>query len=249
MKPSQAIRFGITVIVLVLLLAACMHPSDSSSSASGSSSGSSTSGSTTSPAIEQTTGLESPVSPTSNPSLALAPAPTGSAGTDRACPRAQWLGNPIPAGDIVTITWVKVDRPFTYDPATTAACGTPSCLNYQFSAANYQHSFCYVGVGHDNSGSIDLDNGTDAPGTYELFGYLKCPSNINFAACQRDIVAMERPGKGTVKFDVPTVDNTPTPTAPSTSSSSESTTSSPPVSPPTSPATSDSSTPVTPGSP
>lgn len=248
MKPSQAIRFGIAAIVLVLL-AACMHPSDSSSSASGSSSGSSTSGSTTRPAIEQTTGLETPESPTGKPSLSLAPAPTGSAGTDRACPRAKWLGNPIPSGDIVTITWVKVDKPFTFDTATTDACGTPSCLNYQFSAANYKHSFCYVGVGHDRSGSIDLENGTDTHGTYELFGYLKCPSNINFAACQRDIVAMGRPGIGTVKFDVPTVDNTTTPATPPTSSTSGSTTSSPPVNPPTSPPTSDSSTPVAPGSP
>ena len=249
MKPSQAIRFGIAAIVLVLLLAACMHPSDSSPSASGSSSGSSTSESTTSPAIEQTSGLESPGSPTGNPSLSLAPAPTGSAGTDRACPRAKWLGNPIPPGNIVTITSVKVDKPFTFDPATTAMCGTPSCLNYQFSAANYKHSFCYVGVGHDKSGSIDLENGTDTPGTFELFGYLKCPSNINFAACQRDIVAMGRPGIGTVSFDVPTVDNTTPPATPPISSTSGSTTSSPPESPPTSPPTSGSSTPVAPGSP
>lgn len=249
MKPSQAIRFGIAAVVLVLLLAACEHPSDSGSSASGSSSGSSTSESTTSPAIEQTTGLESPESPTGKPSLSLAPAPTGSAGTDRACPRAKWLGNPIPPGDIVTITSVKVDKPFTFDPATTAACGTPSCLNYQFSAANYQHSFCYVGVGYDKPGSIDLENGSDTPGTFELIGYLKCPSNINFAACQRDKVAMGRPGIGTVRFDVPTVDNTPTPTSPPTSSSSESTTSSPPESPPTSPTTSDSSSSTAPSSP
>ena len=245
MKPSQAIRFGIAAVVLVLLLAACVHPSDSGSSASGSSSGSSTSESTTSPAIEQTTGLESPMSPTGKPSLSLAPAPTGSAGTDRACPRAKWLGNPIPPGDIVTITSVKVDKPFTFDQATTATCGTPSCLNYQFSVANYKHSFCYVGVGYNKPGSIDLENGTDTPGTFELIGYLKCPSNINFAACQRDKVAMGRPGIGTVRFDVPTSH----PTSPPTSSSSESTTTSPPESPPTSPVTSGSSSPVTPGSP
>jgi hypothetical protein len=251
MKPSQVIRFGIAAVVLVLLLAACMHPSDSSSSAygssSGSSSGSSTSESTTSPAIEQTTGLESPQSPTGKPSLSLAPAPTGSDGTDQACPRAKWLGNPIPPGDIVTITSVKVDKPFTFDPATTATCGTPSCLNYQFSAANYEHSFCYVGVGYE-PGSIDFDNGNDTSGSLELMGYLTCPSNINLAACHRDAVAMGRPGIGTVRFDVPTVDNTPTPTSPPTSSSSESTTSSPPESSSSS-ATSGSSSPVAPGSP
>jgi hypothetical protein len=244
MKPPQAIRSGIAAAALVLLLTGCPHPRDLGSSASGSS----TSESTTSPAIEQTTGLESPESATGKPSLFLAPAPTGSAGTDRACPRAKWLGNPIPPGDIVTITSVKVDKPFTFDLAVTAMCGTPSCLNYQFSASNYQHSFCYVGVGY-KLGSIDLENGTDTPGSFELIGYLKCPSNINFATCQRDGVAMGRPGIGTVRFDVLTVDKTPPPTSPPTSSSSEGTTSSPPESPPASPATSDSSSPVSPGSP
>lgn len=246
MKPSRAIRFGIATVVLVLLLTGCLHPSPPSSE-SGSSSGSSTSESTTSPAVEQTTGLEPAESPTGKPSLSMAPAPTGPDGNDPPCPRAKWLGNPIPQGDIVTITSVVVQYPFRFDPATTATCGTPSCLNYQFNAANYNDSFCYVGVGY-KPGFIDLDNGTDTPGNLELIGYLKCPSNINFAACQRDAVAMGRPGIGTVRFDVPTVDKTPPPTSPPTSSSSGSTTSSPPESL-SSPATSGSSSPVASGSP
>lgn len=238
MKPSQTIRFGIATTVLVLLLASCVvHPSVPSS-ASGSSSSSSTSESTTSPPTEQTTGLEPPQSPTNGaPSLSLAPAPTGSDGTDRACPRAKWLGNPIPQGDIVTITSVVVQYPFKFDPATTATCGTPSCLSYQFSAANYKNSFCYVGVGY-RPGIIDLDNGNDTPGNLELIGYLKCPSNINFAACQRDSVGMGRPGIGTVHFDVPTVDKTSSPSSSpseSLSSSPTTTTGSPPPTTPSSP--------------
>ena len=248
MKSSQAIRFGIAAVVLILLLTGCLHPSPPSSESS-SSSGSSTSESTTSPPTEQTTGLEPPQSPTGKPSLTLAPAPAGSAGTDRACPRASWLGNPIPQGDIVTITSVVVQYPFSYNPATTAACGTPSCLNYQFSSANDSgHTFCFVGVGYI-PGSIDVDNGTGTPGSLELIGSLKCPSNINFAACQRDAVNMGRTGIGTVRFEVPTVGKTPPPTSPPTSSPAESTTSSPPESPPSSPATSGSSSPVAPGSP
>jgi hypothetical protein len=243
MKPSQAIRFGMAAVVLVLLLAACVHPSDSGSSASGAS----TSESATSPAIEQTTGQEPPQSPTGNPSLSMAPAPTGSNNADGPCVQVNWLGNPIPRGDIVTITSATVYRPFTFDPAATAMCGT-SCINYQFNAANYRHSSCYVGVGY-KPGFIDPDSGTYRPGSLELTGYLRCPSNINFAACQRDAAGMRSPGIGTVSFKAPTTDKTPPPTSPPTSSSSESTTTSPPESPPTSPVTSDSSSSTAPNSP
>jgi hypothetical protein len=242
MKPSQAIRFGIAAIVLVLLLAACMHPSDSGSSASGSPSGSSTSESTTSPAIEQTTGLESPQSPTNdNPSISMPSVPAGNDGSDTSCVRANWLGNPIPPGDIVTITSVKVEKPFTFDPAATANCGSPSCVNYQFSAANDSGPFCYIGVGNEN-GPVSND-GDDTPGHMTLVGHLKCPPKVSSASCQLDAAAMQSGRGGRFEFDLGVIYKTPP-----ASSSSESTTSSPPVSPPTSPATSDSS-PVAPGSP
>ena len=58
-------------------------------------------------------------------------------GTTTSAIQVSWLGNKIPQGDIVTITSVAVKRPFTFDSAVTAQCGgAPSCLNYQFSAAN-----------------------------------------------------------------------------------------------------------------
>jgi len=242
MKPSRVIRFGIAAIVLVLLLAACMHPSDSSSSASGSSSGSSISGSTTSPAVEQTTGLESPQSPThGNPSISMPSAPTGDDGNDKSCVRANWLGNPIPPGDIVTITSAKVENPFTFDPVATANCGSPSCVNYQFSAANDSGPFCFVGVGNVN-GPVSND-GTDTAGYMTLVGRLKCPPKVSSASCQHDAAAMQSGGGGRFKFNLGVIYKTS-----SASPSSESTTSSRPVSPPTSPATSDSSSPVAPGS-
>lgn len=243
MKPSRAIRFGIAAIALVLLLAACMHPSDSGSSTSGSSSGSSTSGSTTSPAIEQTTGLESPQSPTKGPfAISLPSAPTGDDGNDKSCVRATWLGNSIPPGDIVTITSAKVENPFTFDPAATANCGSPSCVNYQFSAANDSGPFCFVGVGNVN-GPVSND-GTETTGHMTLVGRLKCPPKASFASCQHDAAAMQSGRGGRFEFELGVIYKTPP-----ASSSSESTTSSPPVSPPTSPATSDSSLPVAPGSP
>ncbi len=234
--------------VLVLLLAACVHPSVPSS-ASGSSSSSSTSESTASPSIEPTTGLESPVSPThGSVALSLAPAPTGrtgNSGDNDQCIQVNWLGNPIPPGDIVTITSVQVEKPFTFDPAVTAQCGgAPSCVNYQFSAANDSGPFCNVGLGYKN-GSISLD-GPEPPkdGQMELVGHLSCQPDIGSAACQRDAVAIQRPGIGTVTFQLLVIDNTPPPTSPPPESPS----SSPPESPPSASATSGSSSPAAPGS-
>ena len=189
MKPSQVIRFGIAAAVLVLLLAACVHPSDSGSSASGSSSGSSTSGSVTSPAIEPTTGLESPGSPTGNPSISMPSVPAGNDGADKSCVRANWLGNPIPPGDIVAITSVAVDPPFTFDPAATANCGSPSCVNYQFSAANDSEPFCYIGVGNEN-GSVSND-GTDTAGHLTL----SAVSSVHRRSAPRAASMMQRPCK------------------------------------------------------
>jgi hypothetical protein len=242
MKPSRAIWFSVAAVVLVLLLVACVHPSDSGSSASGSSTSENSSG----PQIESTTGLETAQSSTSIPSISMAPAPTGNDGTDGACPRAKWLGNPISHGDIITITSVIVQNPFRFDQAATAKCGVPSCINYQFNATNYDRAFCYVGVGYEQ-GSIDPD-GTDTGGNLELIGYLKCPSNINFTACQRDATAMGRPGIGTVRFNVLTVDKSPTPSSSPTPSLSESTTSSPSESSSSSPSTSSSSSSTAPSS-
>jgi hypothetical protein len=223
MKLSQTIRFGLAATVLVLLLAACVHPS-APSSTSGSSSSSSTSEPTVSPSIEPTTGLESPLSPTNGPiSISMASAPTGNNGTDGACVRVTWLGNPIPREDIVTITSVIVETPFDFDPAATANCGTPSCAKYQFSAANDSGQICYVGIGNVN-GPVSND-GSDTEGHMRLAGRLRCPPNVSSATCQHDAVAMQRPGIGRFKFNVGVINKTSSPSSsPSESPSSPSTT-------------------------
>jgi hypothetical protein len=250
MKPSQAIRFGIAAIVLVLLLAACMHPSVSSSSASGSSSGSSTSASTTSPAIEQTTGLESPGSPTGNPSLSLPSPPVGNNHNDGdQCITITWLTRPIPHGDIVEITSVTVTATNTglivFDPGATHCTGGQSCVGYQFSGFNDNAGFCSVGVTYEGQGKVDPGGGDDSEsGTIVLAGRLSCP-HISSPKCHDDGVVMEaaaRPISFSVDIDSAT-------TSPPIPPPADSTPPSPPVSPPTSPQTSDSSTPVTPGSP
>jgi hypothetical protein len=236
MKPSQTIRFGAAAVVLALLLAACaVHPS-----APDSASGSPTPETSSNPPTEPATGTESPRSPTSGAiAISMAPAPTGkqgNSGDNDQCIQASWLGNPIPRGDIVTITSAAVHRPFTFDPAVTAQCeGGPSCVNYRFSADNDSGQFCNVGLGY-RYGSIDLD-GSEAHGTLELVGYLSCPPNISSAACHHDAAAMQRPGIGTVSFEVFTIDKTSTPS------------SSAPESPPSSSATPVSSSPTAPGSP
>jgi hypothetical protein len=243
MKPSQAIRFGIAAIVLVLLLAACMHPSDSGSSASGSSSGSSTSESTTSPAIEQTTGLESPQSPThGNPSLSLPSPPVGNNGQNVGveCIQIAWLTGPIPHGDVVTITSVTVPgSPFSLDLGTTAGCkGGRSCIGYQFSESNDTNgAFCNVGVAYEGEGTVDPGNDNTESGTIVLAGRLSCP-NISSAKCRDDGVVMEAAARRPIFFSV----GIDPPTSPPTTSSSSGSTSS-------SPTTSDSSSPVAPGSP
>ncbi len=234
LKSPKIVPFGMVMTVLILLLAACVHPSPPISASS-----SPASGASSSPQIEPTTGLESPESPTGGAvAISMAPAPTGNNGSDGPCVRVSWLGNPIPSGDIVTVTAVIVETPFTFDPAATANCGAPSCVNYRFSAANDNGQICYVGVGY-TKGSVDPD-GSDRDGHLELVGHLGCPSNVNFAACQRDAVAMQSPGIGTVRFSVPTIDKTSGPS----SSPPESPTSPPPESPSSSPATPISSPPT-----
>jgi len=237
---SQIIRSGIAAAVLVLLSAAC---TSTSSSSSASPSDSSTVESAGNPSTEPATGVESAKSPTeSGPSLSLPSAPTGSPDTaDGACIPISWLGNPIPHGDIVTITSVTVHSPFAFDSAANAQCA-PTCVNYQFSAANDSGQLCYAGVSY-TPGHFD-SNGDDTQGNMELAGRLRCPANIDFAACQRDAGDLPRPGTNTVSFDVATIDNTSPPTSPPP----QSTSSSPPESPPSSPATSGSS-PAATGSP
>jgi hypothetical protein len=235
LKPSQAIRFGMVAVSLALLLAACaVHPSapipaPRPSTPEGTAS-QPTSEATASPSIEPTSGLESPESPTGGAvAISMAPAPTGNNGTDGACVRVSWLGNPIPRGDIVTITSAIVETPFTFDAAATANCGTPSCVSYQFSAANDSGQFCYVGIG-STKGSIDPD-GSDTEGHMKLVGRLRCPPNVSSAACQRDATAMQRPGIGRFNFNVNVLMSGPS--------------SPPPESPPSSPATTPSSSPST----
>jgi hypothetical protein len=240
MKPARAIRLGMAAVVLILLLASCLHPSPPSHK-----SNLATSENGSSPQIEPTAGLESPNSPTGGPlAISMPSVPIGNNGTDRKCVWVKWLGNSIPRGDVVTVTSVKVEPPFTFDPTVTN-CGAPSCANYHFSAANDSGQNCYIGVGYMH-GSIDPD-GFDRNGRLELSGHLRCPSNINAAACQRDAVTMQRPGIGTVRFSTPTIDKTSPP--PSPSPSPQSPTSSPPESPSSSPATPISSPPTTPTSP
>ena len=235
--------------MLVLLSTACVHPSVPSS-ASSSSSSSSTSEPTSTPSIESTTGLESPVSPTHGEvAISMAPAPTGrtgNSGDSGQCIQVSWLGNTIPPGDIVTITSVTIQLPFTFDPAVTAQCGdAPSCLNYRYSAAddNGSGQFCNVGVGYTR-GSVDPDGDDSTNGYGELVGYLSCPPDVSSAGCQHDAVAMQSSRGGTIEFNVPVIDNTPPPTSPPPESPS----SSPPESPPSSSATSNSSSSAAQGS-
>jgi len=247
MKPSQTFRFGAAAVVLTFALAGCVvHPSVPDSP-SGSPSGSPTPGASSSPPIEPTTGTETPESHTGGAvAISLAPAPVGGNGTsgdNDECIRVSWLGNLIPRGDVITVTWVNVVPPFTFDTAVTAQCAdAPSCLHYQFSAANDDNEhFCNVGLGY-KYGSIDLQNGSEAHGTLQLTSSLSCPSNISSAACQHDKAAMQRPGIGTISFEVFTIDKTSTPSSPPGSPSSSESSSSPSVTPGSSPA-------VAPGSP
>lgn len=239
MKPSQTIRFGMATTVLLLLLAACVHPSDSDSSGSGSS----TSETSSSSQIEPTTGLESPESPTNGSiAISMASAPVGSQGAfdpNGACIRISWLGNPIPRGDVVTITSATVHSPFKFDPAVTATCDTPSCINYQFSAANDNGPSCYVGLGYP-PGSI-MDHGNYTVGSMELVGRLRCQANVGFTACHHHAAAL---GTRTVSFNVHTIEKTPPSSSPPVS-----TTVSPPESSSSSPPASSSSSPVASGSP
>jgi hypothetical protein len=238
MKQSQAIRFSMAAVVLVLLLTGCPHPSPPSSESSSSSS-SSTSESTVSPSIEPATGLESPESPTNGgPSLSLPAPPVGNNNHgDGACIQIAWLTGPIPHGDIVTVTSVTVRKPFTFDQNATARCsGGRSCFGYQFSQFNDNNgAFCNVGVGY-MGGTIDSDSDDSAPGRMVLAGKLICP-HISSATCRNDAAAMQASAKSPIPFDVGV--DFPTPPPPS----------SPPESPPTSPVTSDSSSSTAPSSP
>ena len=233
MKPSHTTRFGMAAAI-VLLSAAC---ASTSSSGSASPSNSSAVESVGSLSTEPVTGTESAKPPSDgSPSLSLAPAPTGSqdaVGPNSACITIRWLGNPIPPGDIVTITSATARDPFRFDPAVTATCDTPSCINYQFSAANYNGPSCYVGLSY-SAGSI-VDNGNYTVGNMVLAGILRCSANVSFTACQHHAVAL---GKGTSSFNVHTIDNTSPPTSPppQSTSSSPSNTSSPAATSSSSPA-------------
>lgn len=250
MKSSKAIRFGMAAVVLVLLLAACMHPSDSDSSASGSP----TSGTSSSPQIEPTSGLESPVSPTNGgPSLSLPSPPVGNNNHNNGgqCIQITWLTKPIPQGDVVTITSVTVPGPrYSLDLGVTAGCqGGRSCIGYQFNESNDNNTFCNVGLAY-KGGTIDINDDTNSDtGTIVIAGRLSCPHSSS-ARCRNDGSVMEAAAKP-ISFNTNVTFSTPTPStsSPPTSSSSESTPSSPSGSSSSSPTTSDSSPPVAPGSP
>jgi hypothetical protein len=62
----------------------------------------------------------------------------------------------------------------------------------------------------------------------QLIGSLSCPTDAGPAACQHDKAAMQRPGVGTIGFEVFTIDKTSTPSSSTQSPPSSSTT---PVSP------------------
>jgi hypothetical protein len=219
------------MIALVLPLAACVHPS-ALSSASGSSSTSSISDSTASPSIESTTGLESPVPSTGGPiAISMASIPVGKKDNYGGCIHIAWLVSQIPHGDIVTVTAVTVDRPFTFDRAATTNCkGGPSCIGYQFSAVNDTNEvFCNVGLGYIGA-PVDDENGTYTNGSMELAGQLTCP-HISSSECHNDAGVMQRSGNGSVGFgvgvDLPV---SPPPISPSTESPST-----PPATTPVSP--------------
>lgn len=239
LKSPKIVPFGVVIAVLVLLLAACVHPS-APSSASGSSSSSSTSESTVSPSIEPATGLESPESPTGGPiAISMASVPVGKKDNIGGCIQIAWLVSPIPHGDIVTVTSVTVNRPFTFDQAATAHCkGGPSCVGYQFSAANDTNEVpCNVGLGYIGA-PVDDENGDPTDGSMELAGHLSCP-HIGSSECRNDAAVMQSSGGGSVGFEVGVdLPVSPPPSSSPTESPSSPPTTTPESPPPTTPTTS-----------
>jgi hypothetical protein len=218
LKQPRIVRFVVVAGMSVLLLAACAHPQQARPGSSPPSSGitgsqdPSTAGSpgseSPSPPIEATTGLESPQSPGSGGggnavAISVAPLPAGKegdSGDNDECIQISWLGQPIPHGDVVTVSAVAVQRPFTFDQEVTAHCeGGPSCAGYQFSAANDNGEFCNVGLGYID-GTIDL-NGDSLDGSIQLTGHLRCP-DIGSAGCHQDADAMQSSGIASINFEV-----------------------------------------------
>lgn len=219
LKRSRIVRCGVVTGMSVLLLAACANPRPSSPASSpphSGTTGSHTAGSTGSPApqtssppIEATTGLESPQPPGDGGggnavAISVAPLPTGKegdSGDNNECIQISWLGQPIPHGDVVTVSAVAVQRPFTFDQEVTAHCeGGPSCAGYQFSAANDNGEFCNVGLGYID-GTIDQNGDDSLDGSMQLTGHLTCP-DVGLAACHQDADAMQSSGIGSIKFEV-----------------------------------------------
>lgn len=132
----------------------------------------------------------------------MASIPVGKKDNYGGCIHIAWLVSPIPHGDVVTVTAVSVDRPFTFDQAATANCkGGPSCIGYQFSAANDTNEvFCNVGLGYIGA-PVDDENGTYTDGSMELAGQLACP-HIGSSECHNDAGVMQRSGNGSVGFGV-----------------------------------------------
>lgn len=266
MKLLQIFRFGTVTGLSVLSLAACAHPGPPSTSPSSPSPGSthsrstggtgpasSSPGFTVSPPIEGT-GLESPQSPGrggggDGVAISVAPLPTGKegdSGDNDECIQISWLGQPIPGGDVVTVTAVIVQSPFTFDKQVTAGCADgPSCAGYQFSAANDNGEFCNVGVGYIG-GVIDADNGVSTDGSMRLAGQLSCP-DAGSAACRHDAAVMQGSGNPSISFEV----GVDLPGSPGSGSSPPvNSGSSPPAAVPgSSPPTSGSSSPAVQGSP
>jgi hypothetical protein len=218
LKQSRIVRSGVVMGMSVLLLAACAHPQPPRPAPSPPESGitgsqhpgttASPGSETPSPPIEATTGLESPQSPGSGGGgnaigISVAPLPTGKAGDsgdNDECIQISWLGQPIPHGDVVTVSAVAVQRPFTFDQEVTAHCeGGPSCAGYQFSAANDNGPFCNVGLGYIG-GTIDL-NGSSVDGSMQLTGQLRCP-DVDSATCQHDAELMKSSGIASINFEV-----------------------------------------------
>lgn len=189
MTLPRIVLLGLVAGLSASLLAGCVHPqppkhatSPASSEVSGS------------PPTETTTRPERPQSPSHAVGISFAPLPTGKRGNVGACLQVAWLTDPIPHGDVVTVTAVIVRRPFTFDPGATARCsGGPSCDGYQFSAANDdQQTFCNVGFGYIG-GVIDEESGTDQDVSVHLAGQLRCP-DTGSAECRHDAAVMQSSG-------------------------------------------------------
>jgi hypothetical protein len=227
-KLPRIVLLGLMAGLSASLLAGCVHPQppkDATSPASPEVSGGS-------PPTETTTRPERPQSPSHAVGISFAPLPTGKRDNQGACLHVAWLTQPIPHGDVVTVTSVIVRSPFTFDPGAAARCsGGPSCAGYQFSAANDDGQiFCNVGFGYIG-GVIDEENGTDQEVSVQLAGQLRCP-DTGSAECRHDAAVMQSSGIASITLGVG-VDLSSSPG--SGSSSPPASSSSPPGSPSASP--------------